>query len=370
MSKRVVFVPGLCLSLVLAACGGGGGGGSSPVPPPCAAATRTCYVSVNGSDTNSGADPSNALATINRAVQIAQDGYRIIVGPGTYRESVSTDRVGVPAQAISLVADGTPNNPVIVDASTSSGPGFKLSSTKGAVLDGFEIRGAADGGVVVKSASNNLTIQNCIVHNSATGSAVDGIRVQDSASVVVFNNLVYANTGRGIAIVGTSSGSKNAMVINNTVYGHGDRGITIGTTQAASPSAFVQNNIVQNNASEPSIDANVRVYTPPPNTVPDSLLNYKGDYNLVFAPSKYIPAAAQGQNDVNLNASFVSANSGDFHLRVGSPAIDAGGLLNNLFTVDHNGQMVLMGEVLRARTTSSTGALDTGPLDLGYHYVP
>ena len=348
----VVFA--LAASLPLGGCGGGGGGSSAP--PPCAAATRTCFVSVNGNDSNSGADPADALKTISRAAQLAQDGYTIIALPGTYRENVSANRIGNVAQALTFRSQ-TARDVVVVDASGTSGAGFNLSSTEGTVIDGFTITGASDAGIVIKSGSNNFTIQNCIVHDNPG----DGIRVQDSANALVFNNLVYNNGARGVAIVGTGSGSKSANVINNTIYGHGDRGITIGTTQADSRGAFLRNNIVQLNALLPNIDANIRVYTPPPNTVPNSLLNYNGNFDLVFAPAKYIPASAQGANDVAADALFVKPATPDFHLRANSPAVDAGDPLNN-FQAQRN--------ILRMRTTSSSGSLDSGNLDLGYHYAP
>ena len=318
---------------------------------------------MNGNDSNSGADPSDPLRTITRAAQLAQDGYTIIVLPGVYRESVSANRIGNVAQALTFRSQ-TPQDVVVVDASGTSGAGFNLSSTEGTVIDGFTITGATDAGVVIKSASNNATVQNCIVHDNPG----DGIRIQDTANALVFNNLVYNNGARGVAIVGTGSGSKNANVINNTIYGHGDRGITIGTTQADSRGAFVRNNIVQSNAQLPNIDANIRIYTPPPSTVPNSFLNYNGNFDLVFAPSTYAPTEAQGANDIAADASFVRTATADFHLRANSPAIDAGDPLTNC------GNRVIscatLRDILHMRTTSSSGALDTGNLDLGYHYAP
>jgi len=118
---------------------------------------------------------------------------------------------------------------------------------------------------VIKSDSDNLSVRNCVIFN--TGG--DGIRVQDSANVLLFNNLIYGNAGSGISITGSASGSPDATLVNNTVYGNGIRGLTVGNSQQASPRAFLRNNIIQNNIPTGG-DANVKVFGPPPSTVPRS----------------------------------------------------------------------------------------------------
>ncbi len=326
--------------------------GSLPPPtatPTISVAPNPIYVRNNGSDGNSGADSANALRSITQAAQVARNGDVIIVGPGTYHEGVTTSRPGVAAQGLSFVANvagdltGDSAGEVRIDGTgIAAAAGFNLSRAPGSSIDGFTITGFADAGIVIKSGSDNLTVQNCIVFNNPGG----GIRVQDSASVVIFNNLVYGNGGTGISIVGQISGSPDAQVLSNTIANNGVRGITFGNTIAASPRALVHNNVVQGNMG----DANIKVFTSP-----SSDLGYDGNYNLVYPPT-YIPSGGRGSNDIDGDALFTA----DFHLQTTSPAVDGGGPLNL-----SSAQTTL----LRARTTTGTN-LDTNALDLGFHFRP
>ncbi len=350
-----ITVCALGLTFAVSACGGGGGGGESTGPPP----PNPLYVRISGHDTNSGGDPNDALGSISKAAQIAQSGYEIVVGPGTYVDGVNAARVGTMPQALTFTADvggtrtGDKAGPVIIDATGSPvGAGFSLSNTPGSTIDGFTIAGGADAGIVIKSGSTDFVIRNCVVANNPG----DGIRVQDSSSVLVFNNIVYANGGMGVGIVGQISGSPDAQVYSNTIFGNGNRGITIGNSKAASPGAMVHNNIVQNNGngSNPPLE-NIKVFTNP-----RSDLRYDGDYNLVF-PGTYLPPdSIRGSNDINIDAKFVNSNADNFHLQPTSPAIDMGGPLAGLPNSE--------AQILRARTTTGTN-LDTGALDMGFHFL-
>lgn len=331
--------------LMLAACGGGGEA-PPPNPPP-----NPLYVSTAGKDTNAG-DVDTPLRTVTKAAQIALDGYDVVVAPGIYREAVSTDRTGTPAQAISLLADvtgtrtGHAPGAVTIDASgISKGAGIALANSSDSTIDGFTIVGAADGGITLKSGSAGVTIRNCVVHDNPG----DGIRVQDSSSVTVFNNLVYRNGGTGIIIAGQIAGSPDARVFNNTVTSNIERGVTIGTTSAASPRAILRNNIIADNGGSGALE--LRVVTDP-----RSDLGFDGDYDLVF-PANYAPATIRGEHDVAADPQFVASETDDYHLVLASPAIDAG---DNAIGSD-------LTAALRPRTTTGLG-LDDGRLDLGYHF--
>jgi parallel beta-helix repeat protein len=341
------------LTGLLTACGGGGGSGPPPAPPP----PNPLYVRIRGSDTNSGADPANALRTISKAAQIARSGYQIIVGPGTYREGVTTAAVGVAAQGLVFLADTSGQltsdvaGPVVLDgAGTGESSGFNLFSSVGSMIDGFMVTGYPDAGIVIKSGSHDFRIQNCIVFNNPG----DGIRVQDSNNVLVFNNLVYGNTGSGVAIVGPTAGSAAAHVVNNTIVGNHFRGLTVGTSTRASPNAFVRNNIIQNSGQ----DFSIKVFTPPPASVPRSDVGYNADFNLVF-PGTYLPSNVAGNHDIPRDAQFANAAAGDFHLRGSSPGINAGDSLNSMLELQ---------TFLRGRTTTGGTDCDKSALDLGYHY--
>lgn len=333
-------------------CGGGGGEEPVVVIPPCNESERACYVSPAGSDSNTGSGPSDALASISRAAQLAWSDYTIWVQAGTYRGPVTTAPVGQAPKRLAFRAVGR----VVVDVQNIPGvAGFSFTNSDDTVVDGFTIVGAADAGIVIKSSngdgSDRFEIRNCVLVRNPG----DGIRIQDSSNVLIFNNLLYHNDGIGIRIGGTVSGSPGAQIINNTVFNSGGRGIEIGTSRAASPSARVVNNIVQANSRLTALNDNIKVETTPP-----SYVGYAGNFNLVF-PGVYVPSGQigiRGANDINRDAMFVGAGGENFRLETNSPAIDAGDSLSDRTDLRRH---------LLGRTTTGL-SLDTGRIDLGYHF--
>jgi len=343
----------LIVVLALSACGGGGGGGSTPAPAP---APNPLFVAPDGRDANVG-DQAHPLASLTQAAQLAGNGYTIVVAPGTYRQTVTTERHGsVEPQALIIIADiggdrsGRAAGAVIINGAGKGGAEvIALANTPGTLIDGFTVTGGAGKGIVVSSDSNNVRVRNCIVHDNGD----DGILVQDSSNVTIFNNLVYNNTGAGVSIGGNSLGSASTTVINNTIYGNHFRGIDVGTTSKASPNTFARNNIVQSNGQ----DFNIKVFTAPN---PDSLSTYDADFNIVF-PATYSEHQAAGIHDIAHDAQFVNPNADDFHLRGSSPAINAGDSLNDLSS---------LANALRNLTTTGGTNCDKSALDIGYHYPP
>jgi len=337
----------LSLSAVvgLTACGGGGGS-SGPAPP------NPLYVNASsGRDTNVG-DKSNPLASVVRAAQLALDDYKIVVAPGTYQGDITTNRRGKEPQRLQFVADvsgaqtGTAAGPVTIEGGSTAG--FDLTQSSGAMIDGFAVIGSKNVGILIRNGSGGVIMQNCVVHDNED----DGVHVQDSDDVLIFNNLIYNNSGHGVALVGSVSGSPNGQVISNTIYNNAGHGIQFGSSTGTSPGGFVRNNIVQNNANDKA--ENIKVFTSP-----RSDLNHSEDFDLVFPPT-YFPTnpPLPHPNDINVDARFVSTSRDDFHLKTGSPAINAGDKLDSSLT-----------DMLKARTTTGQG-LDDGSLDLGYHYPP
>src|SRR5262249_7121714 len=162
----------------------------------------------------------------------------------------------------------------------------------------------------------------------------------------------YRNGGVGIGIVGTVSGSPSARVYSNTVADNTDHGITIGTTAQPSTHALIRNNIVQNNDSFVPQE-NIKVISQP-----RSDMGYDEDFDLIFPPTFFRTDPPQ-TNIVVSDAQFVNEGGSDYHLRLTSPAINAGDSLNLPDPVVTQ---------LRTRTTTGSSS-DTGRLDLGYHFV-
>jgi len=354
----------------LTACGGGGGGGGSSGPPP--SRPDVFYVRASGDDANDGSKDA-PFRTIPKAVGLISDGDTIIVGPGTYTDFVDINKKkGLVNSQIVIVGDptggmtGDAPGAVEIQVTDKEVAAIRLSQSTYVIIDGFTFTGARGtnaAGVIIRSASNNVTIRNCEI----TGN-IDGIRVQDSDDLLLFNNLIDGNTRYGTKIGATSTGpgSQRARLINNTIANNGFTGIAIGDDNAASKDAFLTNNIVQGN--EPR---NIDVA----GNAPSSVDGYSADFNLVFSAAAsgnpactsdaalsrcgYGPFTPRGTNDVNDDALFSDSTNGDFHLQENSPAIDAG-------TSDFPDADTLS-SMLTDRTVTGRGT-DKSPLDLGYHF--
>lgn len=361
MRTAVIFV---AIGVLAAACGSGGGGGGGT-------ASTIRYVRSSGNDGANGATPQTAFRTLERAVKGLQAGDEVIVGPGVYRPPVVAPTEPKPAQVVEILrAAGTARDPIRITADPSGsmtedapGPvivdgggdtiGIRVSRSQHVIIDGFEVIGGGGdngAGIQVRSESSHVTVQHCVVRDSA-----DGIRVENTPDVLLFNNLIHDNTNRGVALV---RGAERARLINNTIARNGNRGVSISGVSAsgvAARGATLRNNILQQNAG-----LSIFVDDGPPS----ALEGYSGNFNLVYIPNladhsrTYRPASIRGAADIHEDAEFKLPEAGLFALEHSSPAVDAG--------TEAIGA-ALVAELL-ARTTSQDGGLDRSPVDIGYHY--
>lgn len=354
----IVLLFGVIGSLI--GCGSSNGGGEP---------ARTFFVRSTGSDTQSGTAPERALATIGAAVARASAGDSIVVGPGRYVPSSAGVRAVVDmgangasaARPLSIIADptgtltGDPPGEVIVDAQREL-YGFRLTGSSGVVIDGFVItntRGNNAAGIQVRSSSRDIVVRHCEIRANDG----DGIRVEASNGSLLFNNLIHANSLRGIQLSGGSAGSSGTQVINNTIASNGNDGLSIGSATRPVSNTLVRNNLIFDNAQR-GIDAER-----------GATLAYDADYNLIFpiqrdgVPVGYGPLTPKGLHDLGVDPLLV-AGFRLSHAAAGqpldSPAIDAG---------DPNTAARLR-SMLQARTTAIDEALDSGIVDIGFHFRP
>jgi hypothetical protein len=330
----------------------------TPQPP------LVLYVRANGNDDNDGMTKETAFKTVVRAAQVLRPSTTVYVGPGHYRGRVAITGVsGTASQPVELIADrkgehtGDAPGDVIIDA---DGDIIAVNITKSpyVTVDGFLVTGAvpqttpkaAGLGIQVRSASNNATVQNCVIGNAGPS---DGLRVDGSSDVLVFNNLIFEND-RGVIVSGDSP---RVRIINNTIANQQRAGLLLTQKGGVAPvDATVTNNIIQGNENNIAIQID--------QGPPSSQAGYKGNYNLVFEPGAgdqskvYSPSNARGMSDINADALFLNVGQGDVHLAPGSPAINKG---TNGIGAD------LVAELFK-RSTTEDGAVDKTPLDMGYHY--
>ena len=98
---------------------------------PLPSAARTIFVSIDGSDTNSGDNLDNAFATFRTAIAAAVDGDVVEVSPGDYDETPHLDR------SIAFMGVLGEENPTLLN-------GIQLGSTekelRGVRIQGFTVR--------------------------------------------------------------------------------------------------------------------------------------------------------------------------------------------------------------------------------------
>lgn len=132
----------------------------------------TYYVATSG---NNGAAGTNAAPwkTIDHALGEAGSGDIIIVKPGTYAERINPKaNVTLRAQNFACNANGTlathGNNSIIEAPANQKGVDIILGPGNGFTIEGFEVRGATEGGAGMSiPESKNVTIRRNWVHDTA-----------------------------------------------------------------------------------------------------------------------------------------------------------------------------------------------------------
>lgn len=216
--------------LFLTGCSGGGGGGS-PSPSPSPSPTLPVH-NIN---------QDKYYATIQAAIDDAQDGDKIVVSPGTYLEHLNFEGKNI------AVRSENPNNPSIVAATVIDGGGtgtvvkFLNGETQDATLEGFTIqngRGTAKlimltyfgGGIYIENASPTIT-RNVIRDNHVTSSG-GGIYISGIASPKIVDNTIEENTanlsGGGVAVVDTASPIIDGNTFRNNQAGNTGGGLFVG----------------------------------------------------------------------------------------------------------------------------------------------
>jgi parallel beta-helix repeat protein len=171
------------------------------------------------------------------------------------------------------------------------------------LIEGCEIYGNAAWGIHLytgdesKPVRDNIVRRNYIYENNAKGSGRGGIIVSSGPNNRVYNNILVNNTS-GIQI--SYANAADNFVYNNTIYGHSEVGIIIHSSAA---NTQVKNNILYQNKTAISNSGRNTILT----------------HNLTKDPR------------------FVNAAGGDFHLRAGSEAVDAGETLS-LVADDYTGK--------------------------------
>ena len=287
---------------------------------------KTWYVTKSGKDTNAGTSESAAFLTIQKAVDTAAAGDRIIVGDGTYAPiSTANKKLRIESKngASKTIIDGGGNARC---ATLGSAVTHRNTVLKGFALQKGYLRDSLGGG-----GSFGGTLINCIVRNNSIAYG-DGGGVRGGwlyQCVVIGNSLKYpSNDDKYIRGAGAAEARLiNCVVANNSA--EGNYHFSVGGAYRCE----LDNSIVSGN----------RAY--------NSTVELSG----CTAVSSCIPAADATANGNVATACvlgspmFVDLQNGNYHLLAGSPCIDAGAAAYVKGTTDLDG-----------RTRSVGGTVDIG----------
>ena len=256
-----------------------GGPTYTPRPTRTPGPPVTLFVRESGNDENAGTAPDQALRTLEAALERLSPGSTIYVGRGVYRERLTVTNVAATADLPArILADrtgqqtGDPAGDVVLDGNGNLVAAIVTSSPY-VTIDGFVIRGVAPTdtasavGVRVRGGSDHVAIRNCVIANAQPA---DGIRVDSSSDVLLFNNLIYS-ADRGVVITGAAN---RVQLINNTVALSQRAALSLRASGGSAPAGTtVTNSIFQENGSGAAIDAT------------GAGSGWDGDFNLVFQPA-------------------------------------------------------------------------------------
>ncbi len=292
-----------------------------------------------------------SFLTIQGALDAADDGDEIVVGPGTYDETI--DLLG--KQVTLRSSDGPAATIIDVGGMAASVVRCTSGEGPGTVLEGFTITGSTQpddgGGIYVQDASPTIT--DCLVTGNTAGRSgagmyvtgdaaptVFGCRFADNAaglhgggihagSIAIINCVFRANSavrGAGFYMLqGLQTDVTNCLFTNNA--GAEGTAIWIGVFDAAADVAVTNCTFSGNtgglgsgiyilSACEVAIHvANCILWE---QVVIDSSC---GATNVFEHNNGVFPS---GANNINADPTFLDAAGDDYRLRAGSPCIDAG----------------------------------------------
>jgi predicted outer membrane repeat protein len=164
-----------------------------------------------GSDSNGGTGWGDAFATIQKGIDVASDGDTVLVADGVYVDEGNRDLV-FRGKIITLQSENGPAYSII----DCQGAGRALSaqyntSAKDVIVRGFTIKNGVSnsgGGIYWGYTSANLTVEDCIFHNNSNA-AIRTYHLKIDSFVTIRNcdfigneGAVYPMNGGNVVITG------------------------------------------------------------------------------------------------------------------------------------------------------------------------
>jgi parallel beta-helix repeat protein len=198
-----------------------------------------------------------------------------------------------------------------IKKSIKEGICIKDGSSQGEVRDNL-VEHIGRGGIYLLQVTKVKVFGNNLHHCKWTGFLIalgDGSRGPRSTSDnEIYQNLSWMNGQSGLVFWQTATGKMtNNRIFNNVFYGNKHYGVVLDKVAGN----LIKNNIIAKNGLQPFTG--------------DSSTKNPRSHNLVWENGE--GGDPQGENVVTRDPKLVNPAKGDFHLRPGSPAIDAGAKL-------------------------------------------
>ncbi len=264
------------------------------------------------------------------AVQDAQEGDVIVVAPGVYRESVFFNGKAV------TVRSQDPCAPAVVAATVIEGLTEAVTFSSGedanSVLAGFTVTGATRG---VFCQASSPTIRNCRI----VGNVEAGIKLEANCNPTIVNCVIAGNGGDGIEMWAPRGGrlipQNYATIVHCTIVGNRACGIRGGAP-------IVVSSILYFNSSDGKSEQ-IKADTPAIRYC-DVQGGSAGTHGLDADSGFVRPGYWADPTDSSKPAATGDGKAvwveGDYHLKAGSPCIDAGDpvLASSCILFDIDGQ--------------------------------
>jgi Periplasmic copper-binding protein (NosD) len=192
---------------------------------------------------------------IQAAINVATDGDRVLVAPGTYFEHIDFR-----GKAITVTSESGPQVTIIDAGNTDPVVSFTSGEGRDSVLNGFTLQNGRTnfsgegappngGGIVIQRASPTIT-NNVITNNHASRGSGIGIvfgspLIQLNTITANINDVTIGGGGGGILISGEGSAEILDNVISNNVNNGGGGGIYIS---GAGATPIIKRNVIKGNS--------------------------------------------------------------------------------------------------------------------------
>jgi parallel beta-helix repeat protein len=241
---------------------------------------------------------TSRASILNNRISQNQSGY----GAGIYHSG---------SNSISIIG-----NEISANAALSRAGGILEESTSDQIRDNLISLNTAvdDGGGILTWDSAAMIQNNRFVENSAVQGA--GVSMGNGASPTLQNNVFINNEKDAISVEGSSP-----LISNNTIMGKNEStsgyGVFLRSFAGCVPpyctQGRIENNIVMN--------YNFGIYSADPVT---TIIDYNDAWGCVTSNYSLPSALEVGAHNISMDPLFVDGPSGDYHLRNGSPCVNAG----------------------------------------------